>query len=100
MDRSSHGTLVAGVVGAAGNNAKGVTGVAWNVKLMTVKVLDKASVTVEVLGATKGPNVHQPLTNYTAHTPDRASQTVKTGRLMRIFNFFGIFRRLLDWLPS
>jgi len=40
VDRSSHGTLVAGVVGAAGNNAKGVTGVAWNVKLMTVKVLD------------------------------------------------------------
>ena len=40
VDRSSHGTLVAGVVGAAGNNGRGVTGVAWNVKIMPVKVLD------------------------------------------------------------
>jgi subtilisin family serine protease len=36
----SHGTQVAGIIGAAGNNGQGVTGVAWNVKLMTVKVLD------------------------------------------------------------
>lgn len=36
----SHGTMVAGVIGAAGNNNTGVSGVAWNVKLMPVKVLD------------------------------------------------------------
>jgi len=36
----SHGTIVAGIVAAAGNNGKGITGVAWDVKLMTVKVLD------------------------------------------------------------
>lgn len=36
----SHGTLVAGIIGAAGNNGQGVAGVAWNVRLMTVKVLD------------------------------------------------------------
>lgn len=36
----SHGTLVTGIVGAAGNNGIGVTGVAWNVRLMVVKVLD------------------------------------------------------------
>lgn len=36
----SHGTVVAGIAGAAGNNGVGVTGIAWNVKLMTVKVLD------------------------------------------------------------
>ncbi len=36
----SHGTLVAGVLGAAGNNATGVSGMAWNVRIMTVKVLD------------------------------------------------------------
>ena len=36
----SHGTIVASIVGAAGNNATGITGVAWNVRLMTVKVLD------------------------------------------------------------
>ena len=35
-----HGTLVAGVVGAVGNNGKGVTGVAWNVKIMAGKCFD------------------------------------------------------------
>lgn len=39
----SHGTFVSGIIGAAGNNNQGVAGVAWNVKLMTVKVLDCGS---------------------------------------------------------
>ncbi|MFN0095709.1 MAG: S8 family serine peptidase [Dehalococcoidia bacterium] len=39
----SHGTLVAGILGAAGNNAKGVAGVAWNVRIMPIKVLDCGS---------------------------------------------------------
>lgn len=33
----SHGTLVAGCVGARGNNGIGVAGVAWNVKLMPIR---------------------------------------------------------------
>jgi subtilisin family serine protease len=37
---NSHGTFVAGIIGAAGSNGIGVTGLDWNVKLMTVKVLD------------------------------------------------------------
>lgn len=36
----SHGTVVSGIVGATGNNSVGITGVAWNVRLMIVKVLD------------------------------------------------------------
>ena len=36
----SHGSLVAGAIAAAGNNGKGIAGVAWNVRIMTVKVLD------------------------------------------------------------
>lgn len=32
----SHGTPVAGIIGAKGNNGKGVSGVNWNVKLMIV----------------------------------------------------------------
>jgi serine protease len=34
-----HGTHVAGTIGAAGNNATGVAGVAWHVKLMSLKFL-------------------------------------------------------------
>ncbi|MDZ7728680.1 MAG: S8 family peptidase [Dehalococcoidia bacterium] len=35
----SHGTMVSGIVGAAGNNNEGIAGVGWNVRLMPVKVL-------------------------------------------------------------
>ncbi len=33
----NHGTKVSGIIGAAGNNSKGVTGVNWNVKLLIIK---------------------------------------------------------------
>lgn len=37
---NSHGTLVAGILGATGNNFEGISGASWNVKIMSVKVLD------------------------------------------------------------
>jgi len=40
MDDQGHGTLVSGVLGAVGNNNKGVTGVAWSVQLMAAKCFD------------------------------------------------------------
>src|ERR1022692_3954153 len=36
-DDQGHGTSVAGVLGAVGNNGKGVTGVAWQVQIMACK---------------------------------------------------------------
>jgi subtilisin family serine protease len=39
-DEPYHGTHVAGIVGAKGNNNKGVVGVCWNVKLMALKCFD------------------------------------------------------------
>ncbi|MFL6335175.1 MAG: S8 family serine peptidase [Pyrinomonadaceae bacterium] len=35
----AHGTHVAGIIGAVGNNGQGVTGVNWNVKLLPIKIL-------------------------------------------------------------
>jgi len=40
IDDSSHGTHVAGVAAAEGNNAIGVTGVSWKARLMALKFLD------------------------------------------------------------
>ncbi|MFO8144938.1 MAG: S8 family serine peptidase [Candidatus Syntrophosphaera sp.] len=36
-DENFHGTHVSGIVGAVGNNNTGVTGVAWNVKIMPIR---------------------------------------------------------------
>lgn len=42
MDGNSHGTRCAGHIGAVGNNATGVVGVCWNVKLMAIKLFSDA----------------------------------------------------------
>ncbi len=38
MDIDGHGTHVAGIIGAVGNNAEGVAGINWNVSILPVKV--------------------------------------------------------------
>jgi subtilisin family serine protease len=40
MDLNGHGTHVAGIIGAAGNNVKGTSGVCWNASIMAVRVMD------------------------------------------------------------
>ncbi|MED5621595.1 S8 family peptidase [Ideonella sp. BN130291] len=40
-DSSWHGTMTAGLVGAATNNATGMAGTGWNVKVLPVRVLGK-----------------------------------------------------------
>src|SRR5262249_44983814 len=42
MDDHSHGTHVAGIIGAVGDNGVGVVGVNWNVRLMPCKMFDAA----------------------------------------------------------
>lgn len=39
-DLNDHGTHVAGIIGAIGNNSVGITGVSWNVKIMPLRVFD------------------------------------------------------------
>ena len=40
-DEESHATHVAGIIGARGNNLTGISGVNWNVRLMSLKFLDE-----------------------------------------------------------
>jgi subtilisin family serine protease len=40
MDEQYHGTHVAGILGAVGNNKLGVSGVCWRVQIMAVRYLD------------------------------------------------------------
>ena len=42
MDRNGHGTHVAGIIGAIGNNSLGTTGACWKASIMAVRVLDAA----------------------------------------------------------
>ncbi len=44
MDDNGHGTHVAGIIGAVGNNGTGIAGVNWNVKIMAVKALGAGGV--------------------------------------------------------
>lgn len=42
LDDNVHGTHVAGILGAVGNNETGVVGVAWSVRLMALKAFDES----------------------------------------------------------
>lgn len=40
VDEYGHGTHVAGIVGAVGNNNRGITGACWDVNLISLKIFD------------------------------------------------------------
>ena len=46
-DRVGHGTHVAGIIGANGNNGIGIAGVCWNISLVSLKIAD-ASGTLDI----------------------------------------------------
>jgi subtilisin family serine protease len=51
-DEDFHGTHVSGIIGASGNNGTGVSGVAWRVKLMSLKFIgDKSGSTADAVKA-------------------------------------------------
>ena len=41
IDNDGHGTHVAGIIGASGNNASAITGVCWNGSIMSVKFMGR-----------------------------------------------------------
>jgi len=51
MDKNGHGTHVAGIIGAKGNNGKGITGVNWNVSIMVLKAGDSSIEVADAISA-------------------------------------------------
>lgn len=43
-DDNGHGTKVAGILGAVGNNKQGISGVVWRTRMMPIKILDQNGV--------------------------------------------------------
>ena len=43
MDYTNHGTHVAGIIGAEGNNSIGISGVSWDIELMNLKVFSDSA---------------------------------------------------------
>ncbi len=50
---ASHGTVIAGIIGAAANNGQGIAGINWDVSIMPLRVLDArgAGLTTDVRSA-------------------------------------------------
>ena len=40
----THGTVVAGIIGAVGNNSSGIAGINWRVKIMSLRILDSQGI--------------------------------------------------------
>lgn len=88
-DGHSHGTHVAGTIGAVGNNGKGVAGVNWKVKLIALKVLNNngsgyMSWTIEALEyltnlLKSNPNLKLASLNLSLGGYSKTSPTVTTG---------------------
>ncbi len=47
MDAHGHGTHLAGIIGAVGNNGDGVTGVAWDIQIMSLRFMDSSGMGYE-----------------------------------------------------
>lgn len=54
MDTEGHGTAMAGIIGARGNNALGVAGVSWKAKIMPVRCTNSAGAVSAVEDAITG----------------------------------------------
>ena len=74
MDISGHGTKVAGVIGAVGNNAVGITGINWSVSIVPIKIADSgASYLAQVRAFEYATSLNLPIVNISYGVADNAS---------------------------
>ncbi len=91
FDVDGHGTHVAGIIGAQGNNGIGVVGVCWDVELISLRVYDADNSTSPVSRAITAinyaNNVEIPILNYSNVLVSGCSNTLSTA----IKNYYGLF---------
>jgi subtilisin family serine protease/subtilisin-like proprotein convertase family protein len=104
-DEQGHGTAVAGTIGAVGNNGVGVTGVAWNVSILPLKIATSTGgLTLEAIVAAhdyvtmmrnRGVNVVATNNSYGAFAPafyaDQAGPVAERQAIQRYIDSGGIF---------
>ncbi len=44
QDLNGHGTMIAGIIGAQGNNSIGIAGIAWQTQMIPIKILDEKGI--------------------------------------------------------
>jgi thermitase len=92
QDDESHGTAVAGIIAAVGNNREGVAGIAWHVKLLPIKALnsqgrgpDSAMVKAILYAADQGAkiiNISSTGTRYSAALETAVTYAQEKGALV------------------
>ncbi|MBU6412914.1 MAG: S8 family serine peptidase [Planctomycetes bacterium] len=104
-DTQGHGTAVAGTIGAVGNNGVGVTGVAWNVSILPLKIATATGgLTLEAIVAShdyvtdlrnRGINVVATNNSYGAFAPafyaDQPGPVAERQAIQRYIDSGGIF---------
>lgn len=78
-DDAGHGSHVAGIIGAVGNNGTGISGVAWNVRIMALKFLSASgsgliSDAIECIDYAIAKGAHVINASYGAEDPKTFSQ--------------------------
>lgn len=79
VDEGWHGTFVAGLAAAKGNNALGITGTAWNCSLMPVKISDingNITLSAAVSGIAYAALKHASVINMSIGTTDASAAPV------------------------
>jgi thermitase len=89
-----HGTHVAGVIGAVGNNGKGIAGVCWKAKIMSVRVLDDtgagftadvvSGINFAVANGAKVINMSLGITSYDQSLADAITSASQAGVVMAV----------------
>ncbi len=91
-DAAGHGTHVAGIIGAQGNNNIGISGTCWNVKIISLRVATSGggfnvSAVIDAINYANDNNI--PILNYSGGS--RSQGTLYATRDVAIKNYYGLF---------